>query len=951
MFRWSHSLALSVVIFLSALPMSAQSSACQAPVLRPTATGLNLFSDKQEMDLAAVLHRQVEQDVMMIEDEALTGELQRVGDRLAQSFPKTGIKFHYYVVDIPQANAFSQSGGNIYFSRKLIAFLRNEDELAGVMAHEMGHIVTHQGTIEISRQMRSVLGITQLSDSDDIEQRYNELLDSYRKKPGAFRHKDSEEHDQLDADQVSVYALGAAGYDVKSLSAFWDRFTENKGKKGNFLTDMFGGTTEEQRRFRDMLKNASALSPECIGKHSELSPADFKKWQTAVLTYDGIGHSEKLHGLISRKSLNPPLRSELVRVKVSSDGKYILAQDQSSITVLDRQRLEPMFRIDADDARSVQFSEDSKQITFYTLELFSSPRIEIWDVAEHVMHAAYELRIPHGCNQAALSPNGQLFACISPSEVGIFGGVPMNLRVMNVETGDINFEKKGFFTAQGLSLFLRLLAMFDDDADSNGELLVGAMKFSPDSKYLLFGRPDLALAFETASGAKYNLPTSIKNIMQGDYSFMDANRIVGVGGDKGEKGAMLKFPTGEVIYSNLMMGLTHIDGAAKGDFVLLHPLKEYAVGVFDPKQNKYLIASKRPAVAIYEGEYIRERMDGELATFDLGTREELKKVDLKEGPLGRITAATASDDLNFVALSGTVRGAVWNVDKGTRAVHLRRFNAIDVDNSGFALADFPVEGEAKRQFALIDTAKNSSSSFEEDPDSKMTQAGPYLLTRIPAKKGEFKKNVNFQVKSIRTNAELWHRNFNDGTPSFFVSPENDSLVFVYDVNDQYGKAAIQGSEELRARVQALKTREHAYVMESVDLKTGKSRGFTAIDTGKGSFRLRDAFFAGRNLVVADTQDRVQVFGFDGTREVRFQSHGAVVSNDGRLLAASIGRGKVAIYDLEKFRQVEELDFASKVSMARFSKACDRLLVVTRDQKVYYFDTKQLLSGQQVASAK
>jgi hypothetical protein len=88
-----------------------------------------------------------------------------------------------------------------------------------------------------------------------------------------------------------------------------------------------------------------------------------------------------------------------------------------------------------------------------------------------------------------------------------------------------------------------------------------------------------------------------------------------------------------------------------------------------------------------------------------------------------------------------------------------------------------------------------------------------------------------------------------------------------------------------------------------------------------------------------------------TREVRFQSHGAVVSNDGRLLAASIGRGKVAIYDLEKFRQVEELDFASKVSMARFSKACDRLLVVTRDQKVYYFDTKQLLSGQQVASAK
>jgi hypothetical protein len=166
-----------------------------------------------------------------------------------------------------------------------------------------------------------------------------------------------------------------------------------------------------------------------------------------------------------------------------------------------------------------------------------------------------------------------------------------------------------------------------------------------------------------------------------------------------------------------------------------------------------------------------------------------------------------------------------------------------------------------------------------------------------------------------------------------------------------GKAALQASEELRRRVQALKTREEADLVESIDLKTGKTVAITPIDTGKGSFSLRDAFFVGQKLVIVDTRDRVQILDFAGSREGRFQAQAAFGSNDGKLLVADIGRGKLAVFDLEKFKQVEELDFASRVSMVRFAKSSDRLLVVTRDQKAYYFDTKQLLAGQQVASAK
>jgi WD40 repeat protein len=944
--RWAH-FAFILALTLSTDPYSpAQSKPCQAPVLRPLPAGTDLFNEKQEMELAATFHHRLEQDMKLIEDESLTGELQRVGDRLAASFPPTGLKFRYYIYDAPEENAFAVAGGRIYFSRKLIAFFRSEDELASVMAHEMGHIVTHQSAIEISRQMKAVLGITQLSETDDIEDKYNELLDNYKKKPSAFKRRDREDHQQIDADQVAVFAAAAAGYDVKSPASVWDRFNENKGKKGNFLTDLFGGTTEEQRRFRDMLKNSAALAPECIGKHPETTSADFKKWQNAVLAYDGIGHREKLDGMIARKPLTPPLRPELTHLRISPDGKFAIAEDSGSVAVLNREDLKSLFRIDVSEARSVHFTPDSKAVALYSMDLFTSPRVEIWDIADHALRAAYELHFPNGCNQAALSPDASYFACVTPeSELSFYNAIMFDLRIVNTDTGEMTYEKKKLFSGDLYSTWFHTLM----SALSRDELQVVSMHFSPDSKYLLVGRQDLAMAVEAATGAKLNLPGTIKDIMHEDFDFLDGDRIAGGSGSKGDKGAVVKFPTGEVVYSNLKMGLEHVQAAAKGDYLVMYPLKDYAAGVFDIKRNTFFVGSKKRAIDIYGEEYLLERKDGELARVDISNGKDILKAPLEEGPIGNIVAENASDDLNYVAISGTARGAVWNLDKGTRVMHLRRFNGVGVDDKGFTVADFPVEGESKRQFAQIDTASGKATSFPAEEDWMHYQHGAYLVEWIPAKKGEWKKNVTCNVKSMRSNLVLWTRAFPNGAPKYFISDDVDSMVLAYDVDDPDGKLEMQVNDELRAKVQALKTREHAYAIESLDLKTGKIDGVAAIDTGKGAFQLRDAFRAGKNLVVADTSDRVQVYGFDGVRKGRMQSHGAAATKDGHLMAVSTGRGKLTIYDLDKFKQTDELDFISRIAMFRFSADGKRLLVVTRDQKAYYFDTTKLRGGDQVAA--
>jgi len=78
----------------------------------------------------------------------LTARLQAIGSRLAQNLPPNQIQFRVKLIDVPTAEAFSIAGGHIYISRKIVAMTRSEDEMAGVLAHEMGHIVAHHAAIE-----------------------------------------------------------------------------------------------------------------------------------------------------------------------------------------------------------------------------------------------------------------------------------------------------------------------------------------------------------------------------------------------------------------------------------------------------------------------------------------------------------------------------------------------------------------------------------------------------------------------------------------------------------------------------------------------------------------------------------------------------------------------------------------------------------------------------------
>ena len=82
-------------------------------------------------------------------------------------------------------------------------------------------------------------------------------------------------------------------------------------------------------------------------------------------------------------------------LKFSADGRYVLAQDDSTIFVLSREPFAVLFTIEADDAFPAQFTPDSKAVVFHTLGM----RVERWDVASRLRTGAFQLVVRGGCTQ------------------------------------------------------------------------------------------------------------------------------------------------------------------------------------------------------------------------------------------------------------------------------------------------------------------------------------------------------------------------------------------------------------------------------------------------------------------------------------------------------------------------------------------------------------------------
>jgi Zn-dependent protease with chaperone function len=151
-----------------------------------------------------------------LENPLLTDWVNDVGARVAQPCPRQEFPFRFGILDSPEANAYSLPAAHIFVTRGLLARVGSDDELAGVLAHEVGHVADRDFRRIVARQLM-FLGLHEGLQRAD--QRSLTPVLGVVQLLNTLRHSRRQE-DQADLRGVE-YSL-AARYDPLALTAFFD---------------------------------------------------------------------------------------------------------------------------------------------------------------------------------------------------------------------------------------------------------------------------------------------------------------------------------------------------------------------------------------------------------------------------------------------------------------------------------------------------------------------------------------------------------------------------------------------------------------------------------------------------------------------------------------------------------------------------------------------------------
>ncbi|HEX5734476.1 MAG TPA: M48 family metalloprotease [Blastocatellia bacterium] len=939
---------------------------CAPPAIVANAKSSNLFSPEQEMIFGELSIQRMAGEIRFIRDENLAAYLNEIGGRLTKHLPPTGLKFQFHLVDIPEPNAFNIPGGHVMLTRKLVAFAVNEDELAGVIAHELGHAVVRHGATDISEAFRKVLNVTALGDRKDIAEKYNLLIERARTKR-VSRGKGHENEQQLEADKIGLFAMVAAGYDPSAFFSFFDRLTESEGKTGSWFSELFGSTRPAEKRLREVLRATEQLPPSCRDGRTAKATESFLKWQADIVSFREAFRKEELPGLIWKKELKPKLRSDISHLTFSQDGKLLLAQDDFAITIIERDPLRVLFQIPVEYAHEAAFTQDGKFVVFTTETL----RYEKWSVADRKPVEVRELVLRGDCWEHKLSPDGNYLACVDTST---------SVNILDTRTGKKVWEKKEFYT---LNIF-EYYSWLGSSRGRDDQVNFFRIEFSPDSRFVMFSRSNLfrlrirmdaltaissrntALALDLTSLKPTEIGGDLKKLAARSYIFLDSERVLGMPTPRMEEAGIFSFPSGKRL-QKFPISAHEIKRTANPDYVVIKPLANAKMGVFDLKKGTLASGYNKEDATIWNNLMAYESVNGKILLREVRHNEAEKKFDSKDvgtieipvSSIKNLDAADVSNEFNWLLLSSRTRGGLWNLETGDRKLYVRGFKSGAVGNDGVGVGEFPKLDDVQHSLVLMNPHDNSFSILRELPEKGARQYGRFALLRrsLKAEKEsktteasadeesddvDLSREVRMELKDILQDKVIWSRDFPKEAPRYSFDNLSGRLILYWRLGGDAGKAKLKETSELQAKAAALGNKADDYLVEIVDAPTQKTLGMMLLETGQGSFDIWRGLSERDWLALHDSRGRVLVYSIkEGVTRHRFFGDSAAMSPKNNQIAVENFPGEITLYSLDTGDPQASFVINGSAAFFRFNLEGDKLFVLSDTQSAYAFDLKKL----------
>ena len=160
---------LRTAAIVSALAFSLASGGCSTNPATGQQSFTAFMSPGEEAKVGAQEHPKILKEFGgAYADRGLAEYVTQIGSTIARNSELPDLKFTFTVLNDQKVNAFALPGGYVYITRGLLAVAETEAEMAGVLAHEIGHITARHSAQRYSQAMAANIGMTVLGVSPSL---------------------------------------------------------------------------------------------------------------------------------------------------------------------------------------------------------------------------------------------------------------------------------------------------------------------------------------------------------------------------------------------------------------------------------------------------------------------------------------------------------------------------------------------------------------------------------------------------------------------------------------------------------------------------------------------------------------------------------------------------------------------------------------------------------------
>jgi len=225
--------------------------------VQPT-TGFDIYSREEELEVGKQAAEETSHQMPLLPDSSpVTKYVQQLGKKLAAHAPGEGWPYNFHVVNQKEINAFALPAGTIYVNLGTIQAADSEAELAGVLAHEIAHVVQRHGTRAASKEMAAQVPLALLAGIMGKSTVAQAAAMGISFGVGSYFLKNSRQSES-EADLLGSDIMYDAGYDPHALAAFFTKLQDEAGLS-NELDQFFSDHPDPGNRVEAVSREADTL--------------------------------------------------------------------------------------------------------------------------------------------------------------------------------------------------------------------------------------------------------------------------------------------------------------------------------------------------------------------------------------------------------------------------------------------------------------------------------------------------------------------------------------------------------------------------------------------------------------------------------------------------------------------------------------------------------------------